>query len=162
MYPACTLHAPCMYPARVLHASCMYPACTLLAPCMYPACTLHAPCMYPARVLHGAQVLFVDSMSGSPHGFVATVIFRSKEARSQAPHHAASAHHAAAANSAYVSWLGVFVRLRPQSCNPNKTREQDRTRPVTRQSKRGRTTERYSSTVYTSSCTGKKPLAETW
>ena len=57
--------------------------------------------MYPARVLHGAQVLFVDSMSGSPHGFVATVIFRSKEARSQAPHHAASAHHAAAAvNSA--------------------------------------------------------------
>ena len=57
--------------------------------------------MYPERVLHGAQVLFVDSMSGSPHGFVATVIFRSKEARSQAPHHAASAHHAAAAvNSA--------------------------------------------------------------
>ena len=57
--------------------------------------------MYPARALHGAQVLFVDSMSGSPHGFVATVIFRSKEARSQAPHHAASAHHAAAAaNSA--------------------------------------------------------------
>ena len=57
--------------------------------------------MRPARALHAAQVLFVDSMSGSPHGFVATVIFRSKEARSQAPHHAASAHHAAAAvNSA--------------------------------------------------------------
>ena len=28
------------------------------------------------------EVLFVDSMSGSPHGFVATVIFRSKEAQS--------------------------------------------------------------------------------
>ena len=31
------------------------------------------------------EVLFVDSMSGSPHGFVATVIFRSKEAQSWQP-----------------------------------------------------------------------------
>ena len=45
------------------------------------------------------EVLFVDSMSGSPHGFVATVVFRSKEARSHAPHHATSASSAAAAAS---------------------------------------------------------------
>ena len=53
------------------------------------------------------EVLFVDSMSGSPHGFVATVVFRSKEARSHAPHHATSSatppHAAAAASSAAAS-----------------------------------------------------------
>eukprot|EP00964_Phaeocystis_antarctica_P038522 scaffold22034_cov61-Phaeocystis_antarctica.AAC.1 len=49
------------------------------------------------------EVLFVDSMSGSPHGFVATVIFRSKEARSQVPHHPASAHHTAAASAHHTA-----------------------------------------------------------
>ena len=56
------------------------------------------------------EVLFVDSMSGSPHGFVATVIFRSKEARSQAPHHSASAHHTAAANSAAAAEASADAR----------------------------------------------------
>jgi len=77
---------------------------------MCTACALHAPCTRPARALHAAQVLFVDSMSGSPHGFVATVIFRSKEARSQAPHHSASAHHTAAANSAAAAEASADAR----------------------------------------------------
>jgi hypothetical protein len=73
-----------------------------LAALLQAAATAGERAMVDVSRVNG-EVLFVDSMSGSAHGFVATVIFRTKEARSQAPHHAASAHHAATANSAAVT-----------------------------------------------------------